>query len=104
MTEQKFIELVAKMISSSKTPSGAAVKVYTICRIAAKAWGMKPDIEVQLRKPGELRCYGTDDSWYVSFEAGPHEWAVAASLNVSPKGKVLAEPYYSFDLCFSKAR
>jgi hypothetical protein len=38
----------------------------------------------------------------VAFEAGPYEWAIAASLSTDTKGKVLAEPYYSFDLCFSE--
>lgn len=101
MTEAEFIKAAARAISASTSPAMAAKRVHTICRVAAKAWGMKPDIEVALRKPGEPRCYGTDGTWYVSFEAGPYEWAVAASLNVDTKGKVLAEPYYSFDLCFS---
>jgi hypothetical protein len=104
MTEKEFIAAVAHAISNATAPHTAATGVYGICRDYAEACGMKPDIEVALREPGEPRCYGTDGSWYVSFEAGPYEWAVAASLNVDPKGDVLAEPYYSFDLCFSEAR
>ena len=103
MTEAQFIKAAADAISKATSPSNAARRVYAVCRKAAEAWGMKPDIEVALRRPGEAKCYGTDQSWYVTFEAGPYEWAVAASLNVDTRGKVLAEPYYSFDLSFSKA-
>lgn len=102
MTDRDFIQTVARAIENAKTPMTAAQAVYRACCVYAHEHRMSLR-EVSLRKPGETRCYGTDDSWYVSFEAGPYQWAVAASLNVSPKGKVLAEPYYSFDLCFSAA-
>lgn len=100
MTDQDFIRAVAIAISKSVEPGTAACNVYRVCCEYAREHDMSLR-EVALRKPGEPRCYGTDGTWYVSFEAGPYEWAVAASLNVDTKGRVLAEPYYSFDLCFS---
>jgi pyrroloquinoline quinone (PQQ) biosynthesis protein C len=102
MTEQKFIKAVAEAISNANGCAQAALNTYELCCKAAEAWGMKPEIEVGIKKPGEPRHHSDVDCWCVTFEAGPYEWAVAASLNVSTKGKVLAEPYYSFDLCFSE--
>lgn len=102
MTESEFIKRAAQAISIASTPRDAARRVYKVCVQAAKAWGMKPDIEVAIRKPGEPRHHSSTGCWSVVFEAGPYQWAVAASLNVDTKGKVLAEPYYSFDLCFSE--
>lgn len=97
-----FTQRVAKAISSHKTPAGAAKAVYRECRLFAIEAGMKPDIEVAIRKPGELRHHDNVECWSVCFEAGPYEWAVEASLGAS--GPVLAEPYYSFDLSFYPTR
>lgn len=102
MTEREFIKAVANAINA-KTPALAAKAVHKLCREAAEAWGMNPDLEVFIRKPGEPRHHGSVDCWAVAFEAGPYEWAVSASLSVPLPCKVLAEPYYSFDLCFYKA-
>lgn len=103
MTEGKFIKAVADAISKATDPEAAARATYEACCKAAEAWGMKPEIEVSIRKPGEPRHHGDIDCWSVAFEAGPYEWAVAASLSVDTRGNVLAEPYYSFDLCFTNA-
>lgn len=100
MTEGQFIKAVADAISKATDPEAAAKATYEACRKAAEAWGMKPEIEVSIRAPGEPRHHDCIDCWAVTFEAGPYEWAVAASLSVNTRGKVLAEPYYSFDLCF----
>ncbi len=102
MTESEFIKRAAQAISAAATPAEAAESVYRACVDAANAWGMTPAIEVAIRKPGERRHHDDINCWSVVFEAGPYQWAVAASLNVDTKGKVLAEPYYSFDLCFSE--
>lgn len=103
MTEQEFIKLVAESISKATDPEEAAKATFDLCCKAAEAWGMKPSIECGIRKPGEPRHHSDESCWCVTFEAGPYEWGVTASLSVSTKGKVLAEPYYSFDLCFSEA-
>ncbi len=103
MTESEFIKAAAGAISNAANPEQAARDTYETCRKAAEAWGMKPEIEVSIRAPGERRHHDHINCWSVSFEAGPYEWAIAASLSVNTRGKVLAEPYYSFDLCFSNA-
>lgn len=102
MNEKAFIKAVAEAISKAETPAQAALETYDICCKAAEAWGMNPSIEVGIKKPGEPRHFADDSCYTVVFEAGPWEWAVTASLSVDTKGKVLAEPYYSFDLCFSE--
>ena len=102
MTERQFIKAVADAISKAANPEAAAKAVHAECIKAANEWGMKPEIEVSIRAPGEPRHHDHVNCWAVTFEAGPYEWAIAASLNVSTKSKVLAEPYYSFDLCFSE--
>ena len=102
MTDEKFIKAVSKAINA-ETPEKAAKAVYKVCCKAAKAWGMDPEIEVSIRAPGEPRHHNAIDCWSVSFEAGSYEWAVTASLSVPLPSKVLAEPYYSFDLCFYNA-
>lgn len=103
MTEQKFIKQVAEVISRATDPEAAAKRTYEVCCKAAEAWGLNPSMEVGIRAPGEPRHHSDIGCWAVSFEAGPYEWAIAASLNLDTKGKVLAEPYYSFDLCFTEA-
>jgi hypothetical protein len=103
MTGDQFMRKVAKAISNAETPEDAAKATFDLCCKAAEAWGMKPSIECSIKKPGEPRHHSDESCWCVTFEAGPYEWGVTASLSVSTKGKVLAEPYYSFDLCFSEA-
>lgn len=102
MTESQFIKAVASAISNAQTCEAAALNVYEQCCKYAEAVGMNPALEVGIRKPGEPRHHSDEGCWCVMFEAGPYEWAVTASLSTSTKGKVLAEPYYSFDLCFSE--
>lgn len=102
MTEEKFIKAVGKAINA-ETPEKAAKAVYELCCKAAEAWGMSPEYEVSIRAPGEPRHHSAIDCWSVAFEAGPYEWAITASLSVPLPSKVLAEPYYSFDLCFYNA-
>lgn len=92
-----LVERVSEILRTYKSPAGAAKAVYAECRLYAAQAGMKPDVEVQIYKPGEDRFSGQTKCWAVCFEAGPYEWAVEASM---AGGKVHAEPYYSFDLHF----
>jgi hypothetical protein len=103
MNEREFIKAISAAISKAATPAQAALDTYEVCCKAAESWGMNPLIEVGIKKPGEPRHFDDDSCYAVVFEAGPYEWAVAASLNVDTSSKVLAEPYYSFDLCFTEA-
>lgn len=103
MTEAEFIKRIENALRTHKTPQTMAQGIYRICCAYCDANGMDPRIEVALRKPGQVRHHDHINCWSVAFEAGPHEWAVLAGLNTS-NDHVLAEPYYSFDLCFYPAR
>lgn len=103
MRDTQFVALVATAIETAVSPHAAALAVHALCRAKATADGMKPDIECAIRAPGEPRHHEGIDCWSVCFEAGPYDWAVDASLNTMPR-KVVAEPYYGFDLSFYEVR
>jgi hypothetical protein len=102
MTDTEFTNLVGTAIWTALTPHAAALAVHALCVAKAKAEGMKPDIEVAIRAPGEPRHHDGIDCWSVCFEAGPYEWAIDASVH-TPPNRVIAEPYYGFDLSFYDA-
>lgn len=97
MTEAEFIKRIETAIRTNDTPKAMARSIYNVCVAACAAWDMNPKYEVQIRNPRQNSDHGYDECWAVSFEAGPHEWAVLATLN-TVNLSVLAEPYYSFDL------
>ena len=103
MTDTEFIRLAATAIQTAISPHAAALAVYALCRAKATAEGMKPDIECTISAPGEDRHHDQINCWSVCFEAGPYDWAVDASLNAL-SGKIMAEPYYGFDLSFYEVR
>lgn len=84
--------MVAKAVAGKKSAKGQAGAAYAaICKFADAA-GYNPKTECFIRQEGK-------NYWRVSFEAGPYSWAVPASDALAQVG-ILAEPYYSFDLCF----
>ena len=85
-----FVPRVKKAINEGKTPEDVAKRVHEVCREYCLQLGMNPDLETFCRLERE-------GVWKVSFEAGPYQWAIAASLS-HDNYKVLCEPYYSFDL------
>lgn len=98
MTEAEFIQQAAEALRNVDTPAKAARAMHAVCKDAAKAWGMKPRIECALRTPLQSAKFGGSPFWYVGFEAGPYDWAVAASDVANDK--VWAEPHYGFDMYF----
>ncbi len=102
MTDTEFTNLVSTAIWTAQNAHAAALAVHALCVAKAKAEGMKPDIEVAIRAPGEPRHHDGIDCWSVCFEAGPYEWAIDASVH-TPPNRVIAEPYYGFDLSFYNA-
>lgn len=84
-------EMVAKAVHGKTTARGQAKAAHAAICEFAKQVGHNPDIE----------CFSRQESgcWRVSYEAGPFDWAVVASDAIGQVG-ILAEPYYSFDLCF----
>lgn len=103
MRDTQFVALIATAIETAVSPHAAALAVHILCRAKAAADGMDPDIECMIRAPGEFRHHDQTNCWCVAFEAGPYDWAVDASLNAL-SGKVVAEPYYGFDLSFYEVR
>ena len=82
------------------TKSGAAKGLYkALCDWCRKV-GMNPDYEVSIRSPKERKAQGYGENWHVSFEAGPFEWAVFASMQMPDCKWGYVEPYYRFDLDF----
>jgi hypothetical protein len=102
MTDTEFTNLVSTAIWTAHNAHAAALAVHSLCVAKAKAEGMKPDIEVIIHSPGQPRHHDGIDCWGVCFEAGPYEWAIDASIH-SPLNRVIAEPYYGFDLSFYNA-
>jgi hypothetical protein len=102
MTDTEFTKLVATAIKTARNAHAAALAVHALCVAKAKAEGMKPDIEVAIHGPGQDRHHSQTNCWGVCFEAGPYEWAIDASIH-SPLNRVIAEPYYGFDLSFYNA-
>lgn len=84
-------EMVARAVHGKKSAKGQAEAAHRAVCVFAREQGHNPDIECFVRKE--------QDQWRVSYEAGPYHWAMPASDALSQVG-VLAEPYYSFDLCF----
>jgi len=74
-----------------KGPKAVAEAVYGTLRLICAQWGMNADIETSMRDE--------NGGWRVSWECGPYAWAMPASSALAQCG-ILAEPYYSFDLCF----
>ena len=102
MTDTEFINLVGTAIWTAHNAAAAALAVHALCVAKANAEGMKPDIEVAIRAPGEPSHHDGIDCWSVCFEAGTYEWAIDASVHI-PLNRVIAEPYYGFDLSFYNA-
>lgn len=81
------------------TAAQMAKAAHKVLERMARRAGHNPDIEVSIWAPGERAGL---DRWRVSYEAGPYEWAVVASMGsiFNGFGEHIVEPYYSFDLCF----
>lgn len=90
---------IGALPKGQRTAEACARAVHTALKYAAQAEGQKPEIEVLIKAPGEPRYFNDATCWVVAWEAGPHEWAIGASMAIGDEG-VLTEPYYSFDLCF----
>lgn len=79
----------------------AAAKEFhkALCAYAEKAGFMTQYIA--LWNPDETQARGYGNCWMVSWEDGPHEWAINASFQlVGPDW--YTEPYHGFDLCFEE--
>ena len=76
-------------------------RMYECLRQAAKDTGMDPLYEVHAWHQHSKAMQGP--CWGVSWEAGPYQWAIGASFLIMDLTGRLAEPHYSFDLCFYEA-
>lgn len=83
-----------------KTAESAAKGMYEALVKACKAYGQDPAWEVHIKTPEQYKAWGGGcEAWYVSWEAGPWEWAIGASFEATGPGWH-TEPYHSFDLVF----
>ncbi len=84
-----------------KTKANAAKACFEAVKKLAAAHGQNPEIEVALHDPAKSKEMIGYECWRVIWEAGPFEWAIGASMEITgPWG--YTEPYYSFDLCFTE--
>jgi hypothetical protein len=84
----------------AKTAEKMAYATYRVLKDACVESGQDPKWEVSIKKPGEPRHYSDTTCWCVCWEAGPYQWAIPVSMDIVTGCGKLAEPYYSFDLCF----
>lgn len=92
-------QAVSAAINNTPTAEAAARAVYAaLCILSAKS-GQNPNIEVWIESPAQSVAKGRPHGacWIVSWESGPYQWAIGASLGGHNR---LTEPYYSFDLTF----
>ena len=105
MSSKTFINSVINALNTQKSPAAAAKAIHALCVKECAEVGMKPAIEVLIKKPGERRFNGHDKVWTVAWESCPYyEWAVIASCNSGTNPSFIAEPHYSFDLNFFPQR
>jgi hypothetical protein len=88
-----------RSLTGKAAASECTNRLYDCLRKLAKEFGMDPIYEVFAWRPGQDRVQGST-CWGVSWEAGPFEWAIAASFVIMDLTGRLCEPHYSFDLCF----
>ena len=102
---------------TAKTAHGAAVETHKALVELAGKYGYNTK-DVVLADPLTSRNIGTGECWTILWEGGPFEWgtnlslgtsALAGELNdYSMKAEIdlldsphwIAEPYWSFTLCF----
>lgn len=85
-----------------KRPANAAKAFYKALCGVCRDMGLNPDIEVVMQTPEESANAGYGCNWRVCWESGPYEWAVGTSFDVANDPHWFTEPYYSFDLCFTR--
>lgn len=77
-----------------QTADEAAKAAYEALKPLVQAYGQNPETELFWKTSEEAKAYG-HSSAYVSWEAGPYQWACFDFVT-----QRLAEPHYSFDLVF----
>ena len=93
-------DLVARCVPRGSTAEQAAKACHELLRQVAEAGGQDPDQEVFIRAPGEPRHYDDLACWCVCWEAGPYDWAIPASIELTARTRKVVEPWYGFDLSF----
>jgi hypothetical protein len=85
-----------------KNAEAMAKATHAVLRELCTEIGANPDIETMIKGPDESHLYmsGTPGIWIVAWESGPYQWAIGTSMAIVTECQKLAEPYYSFDLCF----
>ncbi len=100
---QEMLVTRLRQLGPSPEPEATARAVYGVVREFATEIGMDADIETAFKEPGEQVHIPSADGWTVVFEAGPYDWAIAASFAVLEIAGVSCEPYHGFDLTFYRA-
>jgi hypothetical protein len=80
-----------------------AKAAYEYLKTECAKTGQNPDYEVGISPPGSgyYPSRGGDEHvWWVTWEAGPHDWGIGGSFAAIAGTGKLCEPYYGFDLAF----
>lgn len=85
------------------TAATMAKAVHAVLLRHAALHGQDPACEVAIFSPGQPRYFREDNCWTVTWEAGPHDWAIGTSFALTTLTRKTVEPYYGFDLCFYPA-
>lgn len=80
----------------------AAKAFYEALKPVVEAYGQNPETELFISPPDKTAERGYGRQWQVSWEAGPYEWGIVASMDFMFGNGWYTEPYYSFDLCFTE--
>lgn len=100
---QMLAERCVTATNGGMNAEAMARAVYAVLREACAAAGDDPDIETSLWDPAKTREMRGGAHWVASWECGPNDWGIGASLGITLTHAKLVETYYGFDLCFYPA-
>lgn len=94
-------DVVMKIENVAWTPAHARRMITKVLRKFARNSGCDPERGIASR-PASTKGYVGEGFEYVGWESGPYQWAIQTATVVNEITGLLAEPYYSFDLCISE--
>lgn len=88
--------------ATDRTAKAMAEATRDLLLTIAAEWGYSPR-EIGFREPGAPCYFDNSNCYVVTWESGPFEWGYHACNAIGDKAGKIAEPFYSFDVCFYPA-